>query len=120
MYGGVHGIYTADTFTYDTNGNQLTLADLVINKETYKKDFSSLLKTGFKKYQDENKDTNFDSVLDEITVEGAIDTVPYMATNDGLVFLFSEINGLPFGAGEVEIKILFSELSGLIKPEFLD
>ncbi len=120
MYGGVHGIYSAETFTYDTDGNKLAFADMVLNKETYKKDISEKLKAGFKNYQRDTKDANFDSIIDEVTAETNIDTLPYIATKDGLVFLFSETQGLSYASGEVEIAIPFAELVGVLKPEFLN
>ncbi len=120
MYGGVHGIYSAETFTYDTDGNKLALADLAVNKDTYKIQFGDKLKAGFKKYELEHKDANFGAIAEEATAETNIDSIPYIATKDGLVFLFSETQGLPYAAGEVEIRIPFGELTGLVKPEFLD
>lgn len=118
--GGVHGVYNAETFTYDVDGHKLLIADLVIDKESYKKDLSNKLKDAFKKYQNENKDGNFDDVLNDITDESIIDTLPFLATNDGLIFLFNETSGLPYGAGEIEIKLSTLDLVGVIKTEFLN
>ncbi|MCC6323661.1 DUF3298 domain-containing protein [Candidatus Nomurabacteria bacterium] len=118
--GGVHGIYSIETFTYDTDGNKLALVDLVANKENYKKIISDKLKIGFNEYQKNNPNTNFDSSIEEIIIEENIDTLPYVATKDGLVFLFNETNGLSNEDGEVEIKIPKNELIGIIKSEFLN
>lgn len=119
-YGGTHGIYSAETFTYDTNGNRLTLGDIVVDKGTYKKIFSEKLKIGFKQIQKQNADYNFDSILADITDESQIDSLPFIVTPMGIKFLFSEINGLAYGAGEVEVLVPFTDLNGVIKSEFLD
>ena len=119
-YGGTHGIYNAETLTYDTNGNKLVLSDIVVSKDTYKKTFSEKLKTGFKQIQKENGDYNFDSILVDITDESQIDSLPFIVTPVGIKFLFSEINGLAYGAGEVEVLVPFTDLNGVIKSEFLD
>ncbi len=118
MYGGMHGIYTAETFTYDTNGTKLALADIILNKDTYKKALVEKLKVGFKKYEKENKSLNVD--INEIVNEGAIDMLPFIVTKTGITFLFSGMTGLSFGAGEVEIPLSFAELTGIIKPQFLN
>lgn len=119
-YGGTHGIYSAETFTYDTNGNRLTLGDIVVDKDSYKKIFSEKLKTGFNQIQKQNSDYNFDSILADITDESQIDSLPFIVTPIGIKFLFSEINGLAYGAGEVEVLVPFTDLNGVIKSEFLD
>lgn len=119
-YGGTHGIYNAETLTYDANGNKLALSDIVINKDTYKKTFSEKLKTGFKQIQKENRDYNFDPILVDITDESQIDSLPFIVTPIGIKFLFSEINGLAYGAGEVEVLVPLTDLNGVIKSEFLD
>jgi hypothetical protein len=119
-YGGTHGIYSAETFTYDTNGNKLALADIVTSKDTYKETFSEKLKTSFKQIQKQNADYNFDSILADITDESQIDSLPFIVTPAGIKFLFSEINGLAYGAGEVEVLVPFTDLGGVIKSEFLD
>lgn len=118
--GGAHGVYSTETYTYDTLGNKLALGDLAINKDNYKKAISDKLKIGFAEYQKNNPDSNLDTALEEITSEINIDSLPYIATKDGLVFLFNETNGLSNRDGEVEIKIPNSELIGIIKSEFLN
>ena len=120
MYGGTHGIYSAVTFTYDVNGNSLTLSDLAANKDTYRKTISNKLKEGFMQLQKSNSNYSFDYVLDEITKEDTIDSLAFMATSDGLVFLFSETNGLSYGLGEIEVKIPFTDLIGVLQNKYLN
>ncbi len=119
MYGGVHGIYSAETLTYDTDGNKIKLIDMAVNKDTYKKDIVAKLKNSFSNSNNKDYGENFASLLSDIATEESIDSIPFIATTDGLVFLFSEIQGLPSAIGEVEIKIPFSELKGVLSNEFL-
>jgi hypothetical protein len=58
MYGGVHGIYNSETFTYDTEGKKVTLLDMAVKKDAYKKDLVIKLKSGFSNYQNKDSESN--------------------------------------------------------------
>jgi len=120
MYGGTHGIYNAEAFTYNTNGRKLALSDLFYDSNTYKKVLSDKLKNRFKELQKQNKDYNFDSILNDITSEAVIESVPFIIKTNSITFLFSETHGLGYGVGEVEVAIPFTELKNAIKSEYID
>jgi hypothetical protein len=119
-YGGTHGIYVSKTFTYDTNGKQLVLSDLFYDTDTYKKILSEKLKISFKQIQKQNKDYNFDPILDDITSESVIESVPFIIKPESITFLFSEMHGVAYGLGEVEVAIPFVDLQGVMKSEYID
>jgi hypothetical protein len=120
MYGGTHGIYNAEAFTYDTNGRKLALSDLFYDSNTYKKVLSDKLKNRFKELQKQNKDYNFDPILDDITSESVIESVPFIIKPESITFLFSEMHGVAYGLGEVEVAIPFVDLQGVMKSEYID
>ena len=119
--GGAHGGTAVYTYTYDAKGNLVTFPSMLIDQTTALKAFSDKVETLLK--SPEYEDKIFLDQLDGTSNDGAgpsvdnFDTFGFDGAN--LVLIFQQYQVGPYTSGILEVPIPFSDLQGILKPEFL-
>ncbi|HPS21370.1 MAG TPA: hypothetical protein PLO44_01020 [Candidatus Paceibacterota bacterium] len=113
FYGGAHGTNNVVTFTYDFFGKKFNLGDLTIDENISKNFFGDEIK----KYLT-NKKTS-DILIEEILKNYFTYSLPFVVSNEGITLILTEEIGISHSNGEEDIFIPYSELKGILKPEYL-
>ncbi len=119
--GGPRTFYSIKTFTFDRNGNEYKISDLIKDerKDNYKTDLIKILKESFlnqynpEQYFNFNKQIFFDLITSEI-----VDKIPFQVETDKILFIFTEAEGLSHSTGMVLISVPTKELKGILQERF--
>lgn len=113
FYGGAHDVNSVITFTYDSFGKKIELEDLALKKDTSKVFFGDEIK----KHLINNEFP--DVLIEEILKNYSMYSVPFTVSDGGITLLLTEGIGLSHSNGEEDVFIPYSELKGILKPEYL-
>jgi len=116
--GGAHGIGVVQTINIGANEKEIAFEDLFIEAKQGVSALAALLKQ--KLYADfaERLYQNPEMVEEGLHGE-ALTSLPFEATPTGITFIFNQYQVGPYVSGTIEVPLSFSELSGIIKPDFL-
>ncbi len=114
--GGAHGGTTINAYTYNTQGKLIAPEDLFVDQAAVTK-FSELVKR-------HAMEKNTDGMINtEWLAESAGPDVSNFSTfainGSAIAIIFPQYSIAPYAAGIIEVSVPFSELQGILKPEFL-
>jgi hypothetical protein len=115
--GGAHGMDMTVYLVFDAaTGRRLSIADVFASG--FDGRLGSLIETRFRQEKGLSPDERLDSEKGGL-FENRIGVTPNFAlTARGVRFLYNPYEIAPYASGPVEIELLYSELDGLLKPEY--
>jgi len=118
--GGPRSFVDFQTMTYDKNGKEIFFEDLLNNKKDYLDNFKPKLSAAIKK---SFLDLSGGEVPSDDFIEYLVDTfsfdIPYSINNNGVSFIYTEDKMGSHIFPYINIFIPYSELKGILKPEYL-
>ncbi len=115
--GGAHGGTVVKTYTYDFTGKSIVATDLFVDEAAIKR-FSELVQQHALALPDYKEAINTEWLAESAGPDaGNFTTFAFNGSN--LVIIFQQYAIASYAAGIIEVSIPFSELEGIVKPEFL-
>ncbi len=115
--GGAHGGTGVETYTYTASGKQVKATDLFIDQAAVAA-FSDIAQ---KKVlaMPEYKDMINTEWLADSAGPNVVDYQTFAFSGKNLVIIFQQYSIAPYAAGIIEVPVPFTELSGIVKAEYL-
>ena len=118
--GGPRSFVDFQTITYDKSGKEIFWGDLLNDKKDYSENFKLKLSAALRKSL---SDLSNGEVPDEDFVDYLVSTfsfgIPFFVNSEGVNFVYTEDKIGSHIFPYIEVFIPYSELKGILKPEYL-
>jgi hypothetical protein len=115
--GGAHGSTIVETYTYDASGKKIEPTELFIDAAAVGR-FSELVKAKALALPDMDQVINTEWLADSAGPD-ATNFKAFAFDGSYLRIIFQQYAIAPYAAGIIEVPIPLTELTGILKPEFL-
>jgi len=115
--GGAHGGTSVETFIYTADSTLVKPQDLFVDQAGVQK-FSELVTAGALALPDYKEAINTEWLADSAGPDASnFKTLAFDGTD--VIVIFQQYDIAPYAAGIIEVSVPFSQLGGILKPEFL-